>query len=108
MRKESIIKTMTIIYSISSVFILVVGFALIISDAKYLQGIQYLISSILLFYAMYNINKNNIDLTQLDSSTYSMFSLGFIFLIVGLNINIGIWALGLIFFTSSLFKLFNK
>lgn len=108
MKKENLNKTMTVIYSIASALLIVIGLALIIADTEYLGGIQYLISSIILFYAMYNINKNKIDLTQLDSYTYSMFNLGCIFLIVGLNINIGVWALGIVFFISGLFKMLKK
>lgn len=77
---------------------------MLLIDQKYLGGIQYLSSSILFFVAMYLINKNKIDVRSSESSTLKYLQMGFIFTVIGLSLNIAVWALGIILFVKGLLK----
>ena len=97
--KKNLLKTWKILLGFVAVLFSVVGIVMVTIDRRYLQGTQYLSSAVLFFIALYLLTKRKINIQDKPQ-----FSVGFIFTVVGLSINIGIWALGLIFFLSSLFS----
>jgi len=65
-------------------------------DTRYVSGAQYLSTAILFYAALFRIRKR-------EPREETMFNMGFIFTVVGLSQNIGLWALGLIFFMGGMF-----
>lgn len=91
-------KTWLILLSISSILFLIVGFVMFVIDNKYINGIQYLFTAIFFSLAIYLNQKKKIKLSNPEMN------LGFILAVIGLNINLGIWILGIILFLSGFFK----
>ena len=82
----------------------IVGTAMLLLDQNYLNALQYLSSSILYFVAMYLISKKRVDVRSSESGATKYLQMGFIFSVVGLNLNIGVWGLGVILFVKGLIK----
>ncbi len=92
--------TWLVLLALSSVLFYVLGFVMVLADSKYISGLMYLVSAIIFTIAMINAYKNKIDF----SNHNPYFNMGFIFTVVGLNINPAVWSLGIIFFIVGLFK----
>lgn len=101
--ENNLLKTWKILLGFAAVLFSVVGIVMVTIDTRYLQGIQYLSSAVLFFMALYLLTKRKINIQD-----KTQFGVGFVFTVVGLSINIGIWALGLMFFLSSLFSKKHK
>ena len=80
-----------------TVLFFIVGLVMVTVDTRYLQGTQYLISAILFSFALYKIKSGKINIQESRP-----FIVGFIFTVIGLSINIGVWALGIVLFTTGL------
>jgi hypothetical protein len=99
--KQDFSKSWKFLYSLASILFSVVGLAMIIFDTRYLYGIQYLITAVILGHAFFLSKKNKINYSN------PSLSLGFIFSVIGLTNPIfpfGLWGLGIILFLFGLFK----
>lgn len=84
--------TWIVLFGTAAILFLFVGIAKIFADGEILEGTQYLSTTILLWVYLSLIRRNKIN----PSDSKNPFALGFIFSVVGLNINIGVWGLGMI------------
>jgi hypothetical protein len=84
-------KTYKVLLIASAVLFALLGSVMILFDNLYILGIQYLFSSFLFIFGL----KKKIDMK------YPHFAIGFIFMVIGLNINIGVWGLGTLLFILS-------
>jgi len=78
-------------------------------DTRYIQGVQYLLTSALLFIAAQRLRAGKIHLHPKDKHVRAVFPLGFIFMVIGLNdsigtLMVGMWALGVVLFSMGIFK----
>lgn len=90
--KNKFKKTWIILFGIAAILFFFIGFSKLFVDREILEGIQYLSSVILFWTYLSLIRRNRIDPTDPKKP----FTLGFIFTVIGLNINIGLWGLGII------------
>jgi len=90
--KDKMKKTWTVLFGVAAAIFLVVGIAKIFADREFLEGTQYLSSAILFLVFLSFIKKNQVD----PNDSKKPFALGFIFAVVGVNLNIGVWALGIL------------
>ncbi len=89
---------------IASIFFLIIGFVMVVIDTRYIEGLQYLLTGLLFVFSVLFIsnNKLNVDFTKQEKSVF--LTLGFIFSVIGLSMNMGIWALGIAFFVTGMFN----
>jgi len=90
--KDKIKKTWVVLFGVAAALFLVVGLARVFADREFMEGIQYTGSAILFLVYLSLIKKGKVDI----SDNKKPFALGFIFSVIGPNINIGIWALGVL------------
>jgi len=96
--KHNIEKTWKTLLLIAATIFMIVGLVMVIIDARYLEGIQNIATSILFYAVLLLIKRRDFDF-------YSpFFRLGFIFAAVGPIIHFGVWALGFILVLASLFQ----
>lgn len=97
-------KTWIVLLAITASLFLIVGVAKTVMDKEFLNGIQYLISSLLFYVTMFFLIKKKICIQYKSTKSSVFLTLGFIFLIIGLNYNIGVWLFGLIFFIGGIVR----
>ena len=97
-------KTWTGLLLIAGLLFFVVGSVMVTIDNRYLNGFQYLFTSALFFAALYLIRNRRLDIDDSSQKSVASFKMGFIFSVVGLNINVGVWGLGVVLFLSGLFN----
>jgi hypothetical protein len=90
--KNKFKKTWIILFGIAGVLFFFVGIAKLFADREILDGVQYLSTSVLYWVYLSLIRRDKVNPTD----TKKPFALGFIFATVGLNINIGVWGLGMV------------
>jgi len=95
-----------ILLSITSVIFLVVGFIMLVIDQIYINGSQFIITSLIYITAIFVIMKSKFRPNFLNP----MLNLGFAFSIIGLanvpaiNLYFGMWIFGIIIFLVGLFN----
>jgi len=90
--KNKMKTTWIVLFGTAAILFFFIGIAKIFADGKIFEGAQYLFSTVLLWAYLSLIRRNKVDPTGSKNS----FALGFIFTVVGLNLNIGIWGLGIV------------
>ena len=93
---NSINKIWIILLGIVAGLFLVVGTAMIVVDIKDLSGVQHLVTAILCGYSLYWLKKGRLNVTDLPKERRVMFSLGFLFAVIGIGLHVGLWAFGFI------------
>ncbi len=107
-KKKNLKKTWMFLWSISAVLFVVIGSTMIIFDNAILNGLQYILTSIIFGVALLFMKQKKIHPDFSDPKL----SLGFIFSVIGLTsplgtIMIGMWVLGVVLFLSGLFLIKN-
>jgi hypothetical protein len=100
---EKLNRIYQVVFLVISVLFLIIGAVIIVSGVSAILGIQFLITSILFSKANRKLSEKKISIDFKDDRTRSLFVIGFIFSIVGLSMNIGVWAIGVILFSLWLF-----
>lgn len=95
--------TWIVLLSITSILFFIVSIAMIFFYTRNYDGVQYLISTILFTIAIYRIYSGKFEV-KLGSPYLEFFNMGFIFTVVGLNLNVWIWALGAVLFARGLYN----
>lgn len=95
-------KTWIILLAIAAVLFAIVGMVMVVVDRNILMGSQYLIDTLLFLIVLAKINRKELVLSK-DEKRDNFFYLGFIFMVIGLNINPGVWGVGVLFFLAGLF-----
>ncbi|MFH1393547.1 MAG: hypothetical protein ABII71_01980 [Candidatus Micrarchaeota archaeon] len=89
---------------IASVFFFIIGFVMVLLDTRYIEGIQYLLTASLFMFTILFISYDRMELDFTNPEKSVFLTLGFIFSVIGLNMNLGIWALGIAFFVTGTFN----
>ena len=93
------IKVFSGLFILASILFVVVGIAMLFFDTRYIQGTQYLFTAGIFIVILRQVNQQKIIVKN-----YSRLSSGFVFTAIGLSINPGIWALGIILLLSGIWK----
>ena len=96
-------KTYKIVFLAISIIFLIIGAVKLLSDNDKIAGIQFLITAVLFSKAHRKLSEKKISINPKDNRTKTFFIIGFVFSIVGISINIGVWAMGIILFSIWLF-----
>ena len=93
------IKVFSGLFIFASLLFIIVGIAMLFFDTRYLQGTQYLFTAGIFMIILRMVNQQKIIIKN-----YARLSSGFVFTSIGLSINPGIWALGIILLLSGIWK----
>lgn len=96
-------KTFLFLFTVTSILFISVGVIMIIVDRRYILGLQYLFTAILSIIAIKKTKAKELNFKHYNKNQLSI-NLGFIFSVIGVNINIGIWGLGTLLFIDGLSK----
>jgi hypothetical protein len=90
MKKDN---TWMVLFVLATFIFALVGLVMGFYDNKYLEGAQYLFTSVILTIGVYQMHHKMFKMDEYAS-------MGFIFTVVGLNLNVGVWCLGIVLLAS--------
>ena len=93
----------TILLGAVTIMFLMVGMAMVTVENRYVDGAQRLVTAALCGYGLYRLKKRKVNVTDLPSEQRTMFSMGFLLVIIGIGLNVGLWAFGYVLLLIGIF-----
>ncbi|HID73155.1 TPA: hypothetical protein EYP38_04385 [Candidatus Micrarchaeota archaeon] len=93
MKSEKKISTTWIhLMTIAAIFFFIIGTVMVTVDNLYVDGAQYPLTALLFAFSVTYINSGKVKIEFSSQNKSTFFTLGFIFAVIWLSINMGIWA----------------
>jgi len=102
MKKVDFSKIWSVILGFTSILFAIVAAAMILIDNKMLDGAAYLVTAAVFAIALHKICRKELVIDAADKKLMIFFNLGYVFSVIGLNMNLGIWAFGFALFSAGI------